>query len=99
MPLNHTASQSEKDKVAIKADNIYQAITTKTVTEVETYFDSNLSALSGMDNTQIDSWIDANVTDLASAKEAIKTLAKDSAFTSKHVKALAKALVVLAQKI
>ena len=97
--LDHRKSFQETAVEQVQADNLFQFLKSKTPAEVEQYFQNNLSALSGMAPATIENWIDANITNLAEAKDALKTLAKDSAFTSDVVRMLAKAITVLAKQV
>lgn len=97
--LNVTSSQELKNKTALKEDKLFTVILSKTPLEIEKYFDNNLSDLSGMDSAQIDTYIDDNINSLAEAKNALKVLARDSAFMSSHLKLLVKAMGVLVKKV
>lgn len=99
MRIDVKAPKAAKDRAAVRSDTIFQTIAAMTPEQVDSYFDSQLSALSGMDPAQIDAYIEANINTLAQAKDALKVLAKDSAFISNVVQIIAKALVVLARQI
>lgn len=84
-----------KDKESISSDTLLQKLKSKTLKEVTQYFDSHLSSLSNLTPMQIDAYIDNNVTNLSKAKDVLKVLAKDSAFTSRTLQTLAKAVIYL----
>ena len=100
MPLDasYVGTTEEKTEVKVKIDPIYLSLIEKTPEEIEAFFTSKLSALSGLTDEQIEVYIDTNVNSLGQAKAALATLAKDTAFTIRVEKLLSKALILLAQK-
>ena len=91
--------QTENDNANnIKNDAIISAIKNKSLHEIENYIEGIFSTLAGMSGTDIDTYIDENVTDLPSAKSAIKVVAKDLNKAMSLLKIAVKISVWLAKK-
>lgn len=99
MPVDasYVGTTEEKTEVKVKVDPLYLSLIEKTPEEVEAFFSSNLSALAGMTEAEIDTYIDG-IDSLPKAQAALRILAKDTAFAIRVEKFLSKALILLAQK-
>lgn len=75
--------RSAEDIAAIEASEVEQAKDVADTAEAKAY--AKLQALKAMTPTQVSSWVDANVTTLAEARDAIKTLAIAVAILSRRI--------------
>jgi len=85
-------------KGSIDHDAVVNALKTKTAEEIEAYIAGLFSALSGLSDVEINAYVDANVTDLASARSALKVLAKDTAAIVRLLKVISKISIYLAKQ-
>lgn len=97
------AKQDAEEKEAsnttnISNDVIITAIKNKTLPEIETWVSNQFSNLTNMTDTQIDNYINNNITDLSSAKNALKVIAKDLSQVMVLLRTVIKLSVWLAKK-
>lgn len=77
-PEEINAIEIEENNISnIKNDVLLSAIENNSMSEIETWVSGQFSALVNMSDTDIDNYVDTNITDLASSKEVLKILAKD----------------------
>jgi len=98
--VDYRGTVEEQTEVGVKTDSLFLSLIEKTPEEIDAFFASNLSALSGLTDVQIEAYIDTNYAALpVAARDALKILAKDTAFNSRVLKLLAKAVPMLARKV
>lgn len=94
--------EKEQKKIAnlnnLSNDTLIRLLKTNTLAEIETYIEGSFSNLAKMTDTDIDNYLDTNVTDLASAVSALKILAKDLSQTMSLLKVVTKITIYLIKK-